>query len=372
MYSYKINNKFINNPDLALHESWKTGKQLEFYCNDLEFDQHNWSNEPEATLDFLMADYALRLRNQPGRLVLAYSGGTDSHTIYNIFKNNNIHLDEIIVKTEKNSSHLPTATADWLRNNHWDKTTLITEVDNFDQDLKLKESPDEDWIWRNERSLFMYGLSPMGQGIIDQLEQRYSNTDFRLICGVEKPRLVYRNNHWYHRQMGLCFHQIMGHEKIVPFFMEPLIAIKQAHLCKQAVKQLIAVNKLPLYDNDWAEAKWDKTPEGYRAWCNGTGRHDELFLGVSSAQKALNEVLDKVEFNLSSNWKEIDRRKDFRLSHDLQDSKQSAVNYTKGFLNLSSEFGFIEWLQENGWLRNSESELRRLNFVWSKEYDLGV
>ena len=154
--------------------------------------------------------------------------------------------------------------------------------------------------------------------------------------------------------------------------MEPLIAIKQAHLCKQAVKQLIAVNKLPLYDNDWAEAKWDKTPEGYRAWCNGTGRHDELFLGVSSAQKALNEVLDKVEFNLSSNWKEIDRRKDFRLSHDLQDSKQSAVNYTKGFLNLSSEFGFIEWLQENGWLRNSESELRRLNFVWSKEYDLGV
>ena len=127
-----------------------------------------------------------------------------------------------------------------------------------------------------------------------------------------------------------------------------------------------------MYDNDWAEAKWDKTPEGYRAWCNGTGRHDELFLGVSSAQKALNEVLDKVEFNLSSNWKEIDRRKDFRLSHDLQDSKQSAVNYTKGFLNLSSEFGFIEWLQENGWLRNSESELRRLNFVWSKEYDLGV
>jgi hypothetical protein len=372
MYAYSVDNQFYYNVYLALRQSWKTGKKIKFYCNDDNHDVYNWEIEPDASLDFLMSDYAHRLRNQNERLILMYSGGTDSHTIYNIFKQNNIHIDEIFVKTEKDSRHLPTTTADWLRKNHWDSTTLITEYDNYDKELKLKQTPNEDWIWSNRADLFMYRIGPTSDGIMEQVNERHGGHSYKVIVGTEKPRLIYRQGKWYHRQMGLCFHQIMGQHDVVPFYMEPLIAIKQSHLVKAGVKELITKNNLPLYDNDWAEAKWPKTPEGYRAWCLATGRHDELTLGVSYAQKVTNESLDQTEFKLTGAWKDLYKTYDHRLHSDLLASNQSAVNYVKGFLNLSSEHGFIDYLKDNGWLRNTDANLRRLSFIWSRERSVGA
>lgn len=371
MHHYQVGTKFINNPYLALHESWKTGHKVHFYLNDFEYDMYNWSQEPEPSLDFLMSHYAQQLRDRHEVLILCYSGGTDSQTIYNIFKQNNIHIDEIVIKTDKISRHLPKKTADWLRKNHWDPTTVITEIDAYDETIKIVEVGNEDWIWDNKGYYNYYSVNPSGDGMLQRHNDKYGGKDYRVITGVEKPRLVYRNKHWYHRQASMTFNSAMGEERNILFFMEPLIAIKQAHMCKRSVKNHIASKNLPLYDGDWAEAKWEKNIVGYRDWCTGTGRHEELFLGVSLSQKETNEVFEKENFSLNGSWKNLGATKDQNLSYHLEEGFEMSTNYVKGFNSLTSEFGFVQWLKDNGWLRESEKELRRLNFIWSKEYDLG-
>jgi hypothetical protein len=94
-------------------------------------------------------------------------------------------------------------------------------------------------------------------------------------------------------------------------------------------------------------------------------------VGVSRAQKEISEVLLKENFTLNGSWKNLGATKDRNLSYHLDGGVKMAENYVKGFNSLNSEFGFVEWLKDNGWLRDSEKELRKLNFMWSKEYDLG-
>lgn len=371
MIAYQVGNQFINNVYLALHTSWKTGNPVKFYCNDHEFDKFDWTIEPEASLDSLMSDYALRLRDTHERLILMWSGGTDSHTIYNIFKQNNIHIDEIIIKTEKGSIEFPEEHANWMREHHWDPTTIITQFDNFDKDLRLIELPNEDWVWLNKGDLLKYCLPAASAGVQFLCEKNHAGHDWRVINGFEKPRLVYRNGRWFSRQLAETLNQAMGSDRLIPFFLEPFIAIKQSHMLKRGVKHILAETNQPLYDADSAEAKWPRTVDGYRKWATAMGRHEELLVGTSHYQKMLNEVLGKTEIDITGNWKSLHITQDIRLEHDLTNGDVVAKNFIKGFHNIASEKGFMNFLRENGWFRHSDSCLTRLNFIWSKEYDLG-
>jgi len=371
MVSYKVNGLYINNIYLALREAWKSSKPVEFYCYDAEFDRFDWTQEPEASLDFLMLQHAQDLRNRYERLVLLWSGGTDSHTIYNVFKQGNIHLDEIIIKTDKTKGSIfPDENADWLFKNHWDPTTILTKYDDYDHNLRLIDLPDEDWVWKNKGDLLKYGMTSTADGVKFLCEKNHAGTRWRAIGGYEKPRLVYRDGNWYHRQLGSVLEPTMGHDYVEHFFFEPLIAIKQAHMTKRAVKQLIATEQKPLYNGDWAEAKWPRTPDGYRAWAFATGRHEELNVGISHHQKITNEAISKMELSQDGHWKNI-LSADKRLNADLAAGVKAAENYVRGLYNLRSEFGFVDWLRDNGWLRNNEYNLTGLNFMWSREYNVG-
>ena len=371
MVSYKVNGAFLNNIYLALREAWKNSSKVEFYCYEAEFDQFDWTQEPEASLDFLMLQHAHALRDKYERLILLWSGGTDSHTIYNIFKNGNIHLDEIIIKTDNTEGSIfPEANADWLFKNHWDPTTKLTKYDDHDPELRLIDLPDEDWVWTNKGDLLKYGMTSTANGVKFLCEKSHAGTTWRAIGGFEKPRLVYRDGNWYHRQLGSVLEPTMGQDYVEHFFFDPLIAIKQAHMTKRAVKSLIAENKLSLYDGDWAEAKWPRTPLGYRAWAFATGRHEELNVGISHHQKITNDAISKTEISVHGSWKDIVSA-DTRLKADLQYGVRAAENFVKGLHNLRSEFGFVDWLNDNKWFKNNNNNLTNLQFVWSKEYCLG-
>jgi hypothetical protein len=336
------------------------------------FDQYNWTLEPEASFDFLMTQHALSLRAQYDRLILLWSGGTDSHTIYNIFKKNKIHLDEIIVKTDPDpNSTFPVANYQWLQTHHWDPSTRLTTYDNHDIDLRSMDMANEDWVWRDKGDLLKYGMTSTADGVKFLCEKTHSGTNWRAISGYEKPRLVYRNKRWYSRQMATVIQALMGHDYVDHFYFDPLIAIKQSHLVKQAVKLRIAQLQLPLYDGDWAESKWPRTPTGYQDWAKACGRHDEVNLGISHHQKMVNDALSETEINLTGNWKELKNTNDQRLVHDLANGSQMATNYVKGLYNLTAEIGFKEYLRDNGWFRKNEACFTKLNFIWSKEYDLG-
>jgi hypothetical protein len=370
--AYRVNGRYINSVYLALHECWRTGTNLEFYCDNQIFDQYDWTQEPEQSMELLMDSYARDLRNRYQRLILLWSGGTDSHTIYNVFQRNRIHLDEIIIKASTHSAGFPEINHEWICNNHWDPTTIITRYDDHDTKLRALDVPDEDWVWRDKGDLLKYGMTSSGDGVKFLCEKNHAGYTWTAIGGYEKPRLIYRAGRWYSRQLDMVLRPTMGHDYITHFFLEPLIHIKQSHMVKRAVKKLLAETQQPLYDNDWAEAKWAKTADGYRAWCHACGRHDEVTLGVSHTQKHYNDALDKTEIDSSGNWTQLGVTYDQRLAHDLANQNTVAVNYVKGFHNIYSETGFLNFLKDNQWFRNSAACLTSLRFIWSKEYDLGA
>ena len=371
MIAYRVNTQHYNNVYLALHECWKTGAHLEFYCNDQVFDQYDWTHEPEQSFELLMDTHAYNLRNRYERLILLWSGGTDSHTIYNVFKRNRIHIDEIIIKASAHSAGFPEINHEWIQKNHWDPTTVITRYDDHDTELRAMDIPDEDWVWRNKGDLLKYGMTSVGDGVKFLCEKNHAGHTYKAIAGYEKPRLIYRKGRWYHRQLDMVLRTSMGHDYIEHFFFEPLIAIKQAHMVKRAVKNLLAINKQPLYDGDWAEAKWARDAEGYRTWCHACGRHDEVTLGVSNTQKHYNDSLDQTLIDVTGSWQQLGVTNDQRLAYDLREGNPVAANYVKGFHNLYAELGFINYLKDQEYFKNSAACLTNLKFTWSKEYDLG-
>ena len=374
MVYYQVNGQKFNGIFLALYEAWQARAQVEFYCYDHEFDQYNWEHEPEPTIDQLMTAHALALREKYKRLILLWSGGTDSHTIYNIFAQNKIHLDEIIVKEDPiENSIFPNWHGDWLLKNHWDPTTIITRYDDHDPFLRSMDVPDDNWVWRDKGDLLKYGMTSTADGVKFLCEKNHAGHNWRAIGGYEKPRLVYRSGKWYHRQLAEVLQPTMGHTYIEHFFFEPMIAIKQAHMVKNAVKSQLLKTSQPLWDGDWAETKWPKTAQGYKEWSCSCGRHIELTPGISHHQKVTNLELSDNELVVNGNWKQVAAGSvDVKLIYDLESNNQTAVNYIQGFHNIRSEFGFVTWLKDAGWLRKNDLCFTQLKHVWSKERSVGA
>jgi hypothetical protein len=370
MVAYRVKQQYFNNIYLALHYCWKNGGNIEFYCYDYEYDQFDWKQEPQMSLDDIMIAHAKNLRDSYQRLILLWSGGTDSHTIYNIFKQSKLHIDEIIIKAEKGSMIFPDENYHWLEKNHWDPSTILTKYEDHDTNLRLLDLENEEWVWRDKGDLLKYGMTGTGEGVKFLCEKNHAGYSWRAIGGYEKPRLVYRNGQWHHRQLGMVLQPTMGNDYVEHFFLNPLIAIKQSHMVKKAVKELLQSTKAILYDGDWAEAKWPKTREGYRAWALACGRHDEVNIGVSHTQKNINDNLDKTQLNLQD-WRNLHHTTDKRLQHDLLNGNPAALVYIKGLYNLASEQGFVNYLKDHDWFRHNDNCFTSLKFIWSKEYCVG-
>ena len=80
----------------------------------------------KETIRELIDTRTRQLAQRYDKIILAFSGGTDSITVYNSFVRQNIFIDEIIISYSPYTEAHPVATADWLIKNHQDKRTKIT------------------------------------------------------------------------------------------------------------------------------------------------------------------------------------------------------------------------------------------------------
>ena len=71
--------------------------EVSFYYNDHVFDKFDWGIPVDISLDRLYTFRAQQLRDKYKKLILSFSGGTDSIQVLNTFLKNRIHLDEIVV-----------------------------------------------------------------------------------------------------------------------------------------------------------------------------------------------------------------------------------------------------------------------------------
>jgi hypothetical protein len=66
-----------------------------YHYNDEVFSAVDWKTEPSMSLNQMYVERAKQLRDQYDYLILAFSGGSDSNEILEIFLQNNIFIDEI-------------------------------------------------------------------------------------------------------------------------------------------------------------------------------------------------------------------------------------------------------------------------------------
>jgi len=69
-----------------------------FIMNDESYSCFDWTVEPSESLESLYAKRAWEIRNKYDYLVLHFSGGSDSANVLETFINNNIPLEEILIR----------------------------------------------------------------------------------------------------------------------------------------------------------------------------------------------------------------------------------------------------------------------------------
>jgi len=378
MIGYRVGDQFFFNKYLALYQTSKNNKPVQFICKDDEYDQLNWTKEPEQSFEDLMSSHALDLRNRHERLILGWSGGTDSHTIYNIFKKNNIHIDEIIVKTSSNIKYQPTYHSTWIRKNHYDVSTVITEYDQYDNFLRTLDRPNEEWIWKNSGDIKHSGVNTNGAHTKYLIEKNHGGKNYVYVTGVEKPSLIYKNKSWWTRLKDEAIYNSLGYDyNIEYFFLNPLLQLKQSHLLKNGVKEHMKKYNLSINDKEESykhEADWlfqaYESPIGYRNFSRALGRVDELTEGVSFLQKlALRESLD-LDLKQEKNYRILKGSRDPSLNAALSAENKASLNYVKGLFNLYTERNFAHFLRDNRYVR-SPNKLLQINPIFSKSYNLG-
>ena len=82
-------------------DAWRAASQLgikpHFHFYEEQYDEMDWTKEPNETWDQLCYERCMTLRNRYKKLSLFYSAGRDSHHILRCFYHFNIPIDELVL-----------------------------------------------------------------------------------------------------------------------------------------------------------------------------------------------------------------------------------------------------------------------------------
>ena len=369
MITYKVGDKLIRNTFIAHYESYKSGKPVTFHVNEELYDQFDWTKEPEQSMEQLMDSHAINLRNKYDKIILGWSGGTDSQTIYNVFKRNNLHIDEIFVKYSEFEGHYPKYYVDWLLENHEDKTTIITPLNQNDLNLRSITLENEDWLLTDKADLLKFGL-----GGVDYFhayyERKYGGQNWAVVNGLEKPNIhlhqTPNGNRWVSTLKDAELYPACHVPNLECFFLEPLLLIKASHQGKRWREMLMDQGEFRDMTQNFQLIK--AGPQMYRSWATAVGRHLELVDGTSYSFKSADNKWKSTEFDSNIKIEELGRYDPY-LDSKLKEGNPVALNYAKGFYNLLHEKDFMNYLSTS--VLRSPKQLLKLKLIRSKFYDLG-
>jgi hypothetical protein len=191
-------------------------RDIRWWFHDDVFENFDWSQEPVESLDELYLERAHQLRDEYDYLVLCYSGGSDSAQMLATFDNNNIPFDEVHMhgsfetdKTRKFLSKDPSFFNAEIYNiaepriqelqkkypnlkvTHYDWTRDI--IDDYKKDKNF------DWIFEAGCRFTpnMVGRSHIHSYTKDLRKLQDSSKRVAFVWGVDKPRIIYRDDGWH-------------------------------------------------------------------------------------------------------------------------------------------------------------------------------
>jgi hypothetical protein len=380
MLYYQVNNKQIYNPYLAYYESYQSGKPVDFYCYDDEYTRLDWTQEPEESFEQLMDHYAIELSNRYEKIILPWSGGTDSQTIYNVFCRNNLHIDEIIVCMDGDSC--TQVHADWILKTHTDATTKITifrgpttdfrKIIHHD-DVAGDGTVNDDWVFQNKSDLFKFGPVGSAPFFDTYAMQHYSQYRYVVVTGYEKPSVYNIGDVWYTRQSDIVLSSVLGRPNLNCFFLEPRINLKQSHMAKKFLKQIKKIDSNEAKKIQKVKGNSEKANNAkleYKVQSSMSGRHSELVFGSSFTQKENNFLGYKsIIINPTDKFTEFDQGETF-LKHAIASQDQLAIGFIRGLHNIVSDTNFMNFLNQQ--VLETPNKLFSIRPIWSKSYNLGT
>lgn len=368
---YTCNNQIFYNVYAANYESMTSGQPVELYCYDNEYKKLDWTQEPTESFDELMGIHARNLRNKYERLVFMWSGGTDSHTIYNIFKANNIHVDEIIIKHSDEAGGgyaYPTWHVDWLMKNHYDPTTKITVWNEYDTNIRGLVVDNDNWMIESKGDLLRLGQSSMSSATVELCERTHNGYNWGIVLGLEKPTVKCINGRYYSFQLDKFVRTVMGHPNVECFYLDPMVNLKQSHLAKRALKRLAVSANGPKNYGVARETRNDSVV--YTAWAHAVGRHKELTIGSSFVQKtALQPIFDTRLSTTASLEDFTNTTGEPILAEKLKSQDPVAINYARGLFNIRSDKTFYKFLNDNTFVE--QDSILNLKDILTIPYNLG-
>ena len=359
---YQVGTEWFGNKFLAQLESSRTNIPIKFNLFETELDSANWSIEPAETWDHLMDVRAQQIASLNKPIILSFSGGTDSLTIYHVFRRNNIKIDALYVKFKKDPKEqhlyrdvLPFIEAERVK---YGFQVLYSEetVDYLDSVYNTPE-----WVFADMQLRVHFSIASGFAGL-EELPSfdKGMDTDFVFVLGVEKPRIKIVNDRFYSYQSDTTWNGYFDPRNEF-FYLSPKLPelhIKQSYMLANYIVELSKKenNSLDFYNNIHDVHKFDYLDYSIR----GCGRIGDL--ANSRDQKVLNRHNGLTISNAGIQY--IGRSSEI-LIEGLKSNAAYARNYIDGLRMLKSD-------SVMGKIFQSETNYYSVIDIDSKWYELNV
>ena len=273
---------FYSKIQACLH-SVKVNKPVKWVFNDDVFSAIDWSAEPPETLDQLYDQRARQLREDYDYIILSYSGGADSHNIYESFRRQGLKIDEFLVNTMTKASERYVV-VDPHNMNAYDapeaehRLQLIPRLKEIERDMPTAKitihdlsdhlfdmlgNTDESWVLNMKEGLNPIGITRFNYLYFKDVKLNFDKgKKIALITGVEKPRTYIKNDSFYFRfvdrsaNINTIAHYLDEYENstVEYFYWAPesaKILVKQAHIIKKWLEAF------PNNQTDWLEINFN-------------------------------------------------------------------------------------------------------------------
>lgn len=332
---YKVGAEKFSNKFLAFIKAQETGLSLTFDFFEEEFDLADWSKEPDETWDQLLDIRAHQIAALGKPIILGFSGGTDSYTIYEVFKRNQIKIDALFLMIkddprEQDMFEEPLKFIEKQRQEYGIKSIILKQ----DTDLYKQTYSNDDW-WLIDMPIRINFSTAAGMGGIEHIRGYDSSfgDDFTLVVGMDKPRIKIIGDTMYSYLQDTTFNNYCDprHEYFFSSRDLPELHIKQSYMLGRFIRYLSQSTGKPLkYFENIHDPKFF---DYHRYSMEGCGRFGDL--ANSAKQKTLNRYST---LYMDDDIGVIYKGRDQSVLTDAIGSKEKfAMNYINGLKSMKSD-----------------------------------
>ena len=360
---YQVGSRKFLNKIQAADCAARTGQDVKFYLYESAFDQADWAHEPKATWDELLNQRARQIASKNQPIMLNFSGGTDSLTIYKVFERNNIPIDVLYMRRRTDPAQQFFYTQvfeffDKIRETNKDIKIIVDDQEEIETLGEIYAN--EDWTWTtHERPNFnMWGGGVISVKKVTQLLGR----EVISILGFEKPRLLFlpggRVGSW---QLDEMYSRVMGPRGSECFYISPELPelhIKQSYMLKNYIKTKFSLNA-DSQNLDQANSHYNPNMFDHLEYSYASGRFGDI--GRSDLQHVMFQQT-ALHISESENYSQAQLNGlNSNLFNELKDTT-IVKNYVHGLLSIKNSAA-------GKWLGISDN-LMSMRKIHSKCYEM--